>query len=103
MAVPFTGVGVAIVTLFTDDLTVDHAATAAHAARLVDLAGRAVVTTGSTGEASALDHDERAGLITAVKAAVPGDVAVIAGTGAPSARQAIALTQSARDAGADAA
>lgn len=103
MTAPFTGVGVALVTLFTDDLEVDVDATAAHAARLVDAGVRAIVTAGSTGEASALSAGERVELIRAVKTAVPAGVAVVAGTGAPSARQAIALTRDARDAGADAA
>jgi 4-hydroxy-tetrahydrodipicolinate synthase len=64
---------------------------------------RAVVVCGSTGEAPALDADERVALIRTVKASLPAHVVVIAGTGAPSGRQAAALTAAARDAGADAA
>lgn len=102
MSAPFTGVAAALITLFTDDLEVDVDATAAHAARLVDGGVRAILTSGSTGEAAALSPDERIALIHAVKTAVPSGVAVIAGTGAASARQAIPLTSAARDAGADA-
>lgn len=98
----FTGVGVALVTLFSDDGEVDLEATAAHAARLVDLGVRAVVVAGSTGEAAALGVEERAALVRAVRGAVPEDVPVVAGTGAPSARAAVALTRDAVDAGADA-
>jgi len=98
----FTGVGVALATLFADDGEVALEATAGHAARLVDLGVRGVVVAGSTGEAAALSAEERAALVRAVRAAVPGDVPVLAGTGAPSARAAVALTRDAVAAGADA-
>lgn len=97
----FTGVGVALATLFDDRGEVDTDATAAHAARLVELGVTAIVVAGTTGEAAALDADERARLLTAVRSAVDG-IPVIAGTGAPSARQAVDLTTRARDGGADA-
>ena len=97
----FTGVGVALVTLFSDDGSLDAAATAAHAARLVELGVQAVVVAGSTGEAAALDSGERLALLAAVREAVPAGVPLIAGTGAPSARQAVALTAAAADHGAD--
>jgi dihydrodipicolinate synthase/N-acetylneuraminate lyase len=97
----FAGVGVALATLFDDDGEVDADATAAHAARLVDLGIAAVVVAGTTGEAAALSGDERDRLLAAVRAAVDA-VPVIAGTGAPSARQAAVLTRRARDGGADA-
>lgn len=99
----FTGVGVALITLFDDDGGLEAEATAAHAARLVDLGVRAVVVAGTTGEASTLSPDERRSLLREVREAVPAatGVPVIAGTGAPSARQAAALTLDARDLGAD--
>ena len=99
---PFTGVGVALVTLFDEDGELDLDATAEHAARLVDLGVRAVVVSGSTGEAAALSAEERVLLLDGVRATVPDTVPVLAGTGAPSARQAAALTLSAREHGADA-
>ncbi len=43
----FTGVGVALVTLFDDDGEVDAKATADHAAALVELGMRAVLVAGS--------------------------------------------------------
>ncbi|HEX2274857.1 MAG TPA: dihydrodipicolinate synthase family protein [Acidimicrobiales bacterium] len=99
----FEGVGVALVTLFTDDGDVDVAATAEHAARLVDLGMRAVVVAGTTGEAAALSAEERGGLLEGVRAAVPASAAVvIAGTGAPSTRQAVGHTAAAVAGGADA-
>jgi 4-hydroxy-tetrahydrodipicolinate synthase len=96
----FTGVGVALATLFDADLAVDVDATRDHAVRLVEAGLRAVIVNGSTGEASALDRDERRALIAAVKDAV--DVPVLAGTGAPSSRQAVTLSLDALSAGADA-
>jgi 4-hydroxy-tetrahydrodipicolinate synthase len=99
---PFDGVGVALVTLFDREGGLDPAATGAHAARLVEAGVRGVVVAGSTGEAAALDADERGTLLAAVRGAVGGRVPVLAGTGAPSARQAVALSRRAADAGADA-
>jgi 4-hydroxy-tetrahydrodipicolinate synthase len=72
-------VAVALVTLFDDDGRVDHAATAAHAARLAGEGIAAVLVAGSTGEADALTEAERIDLIAAVRAALPAGVPVIAG------------------------
>jgi 4-hydroxy-tetrahydrodipicolinate synthase len=99
----FTGVGVALVTIFGEDLELDAPATADLAAQLVDLGVKAVVVAGTTGEAAALEPEERAELLVAVRKSVPDGsrVPVIAGTGAPSARQAVRFTAAARDGGAD--
>jgi 4-hydroxy-tetrahydrodipicolinate synthase len=99
----FTGVGVALVTLFHDDGAVDAPATADLAVRLVDIGVRAVLVAGTTGEPSTLAPEERSALISAVRAAIPGDMPVIAGTGAATGPQAAELTERAFDAGADAA
>ncbi len=97
----FTGVAVALITLFDDSGEVDAKATADHAAALVELGVRAVVVTGSTGEAATLAADERIALLTAVRQAVTAGTPVLAGTGAPSRRQASAFTRDAVDHGAD--
>jgi 4-hydroxy-tetrahydrodipicolinate synthase len=97
----FAGVGVALVTLFDDDGRLDSPATAAHAARLVEAGVAAVVIAGTTGEAAALDPEERSTLFRAVRHAIGDQVPMIAGTGAPSARQAVALSRRAADNGAD--
>jgi dihydrodipicolinate synthase/N-acetylneuraminate lyase len=103
MAEPlFRGVGVALATLFNDAGGLDAKATAEHAATLVDLGVRAVVVAGSTGEAATLTPEERIALLTEVRRAVPSGIPVLAGTGAPSRRQAVALTRAAVDHGADA-
>ena len=100
----FKGVAVALVTLFSEDQELDAPATADLAAQLVELGMKAVVVAGTTGEAAALDPDERTELLAAVRKAVPEGtgVPVIAGTGAPSARQAARFTAAVRDGGADA-
>ena len=101
-APPFSGLGVALVTLFDADGAVDATATARHAVHLAERGVRGVLVAGSTGEAAALDDDERSALLVAVRDAVGGRAAVLAGTGAPSARQAVALSQRAAGDGADA-
>jgi 4-hydroxy-tetrahydrodipicolinate synthase len=98
----FSGVGVALVTLFDDEGEIDAPATGDHAARLVDAGLSAVIVAGSTGEAAALDDDERSDLLLAVRSAVDGRVPVLAGTGAASTRQAVLLSKRAEDDGADA-
>jgi 4-hydroxy-tetrahydrodipicolinate synthase len=102
MAELFRGVGVALVTLFGEDGAVDAGATAGLAYELAERGMRAILVAGTTGEAATLTESERQALVTAVRAAVPEDVLVIAGTGAPSTRQAVALTGDAVAAGADA-
>jgi 4-hydroxy-tetrahydrodipicolinate synthase len=95
------GVAVALVTLFGDDGAVDVAATATHAARLVDLGVGGVLVAGSTGESDALTADERVALVGAVRRACPG-VPVVAGAGAQWARPAAELVGAVVAAGADA-
>ncbi len=98
----FTGVGVALVTIFTEDGAADPAATAALARDLTDRGIRAVLACGTTGEAGQLTDAERTTIIAAVREAVPAGIPVLAGTGAPSARRAAELAAAACGAGADA-
>jgi 4-hydroxy-tetrahydrodipicolinate synthase len=102
MAALFSGVGVALVTAFGADGELDTGATAKLAADLAGRGMRAVLVAGTTGEAATLSEPERIMLIETVRAAVPTSVPVIAGTGAPSTRQAATLTRAAVAAGADA-
>jgi dihydrodipicolinate synthase/N-acetylneuraminate lyase len=101
----FTGVGVALVTLFDAHQQLDADATADLAARLVELGADAIVVAGTTGEADALDDDERLQLFAAVRAAVGPSVdgaVVIGGTGAASTHQAARVTARAVETGVDA-
>lgn len=61
-----------------------------------------IVACGTTGEAPTLSHEEQIAVIKFVVKTVDGRVPVIAGAGANSTREAIALTKDAEKAGADA-
>ncbi len=98
----FSGVGVALVTIFDSGGAVDEAATARLAQNLARRGMRVVLVAGTTGEAGKLTEGERVGLIKAVRSALPDDVPVLAGTGAVSAEVAVRLTEAAVEAGADA-
>jgi 4-hydroxy-tetrahydrodipicolinate synthase len=98
----FSGVGVALLTIFDSSGDVDAIATADLASHLVDLGMQSVLVAGTTGEAASLTTEERTRVVRAVKAALPQNVAVLAGSGAPSAQQAVDLTKAVLDAGADA-
>ena len=62
----------------------------------------ALVAVGTTGESATLDEDEHCDVIKSVVDFVGGRIPVIAGTGANSTTEAIALTRRAKAAGADA-
>ncbi|MBS0001602.1 MAG: 4-hydroxy-tetrahydrodipicolinate synthase [Thioalkalivibrio sp.] len=62
----------------------------------------AIVTVGTTGESATLDFEEHCAVIAHTVKRVAGRRPVIAGTGANATREAIHLTQCAKDAGADA-
>ncbi len=62
----------------------------------------AIVAVGTTGESATLDVEEHIEVIEFVVKRVAGRIAVIAGTGANSTREAIELTKNAKKAGADA-
>lgn len=98
---PWTGIAVALATLFDDEKTLAVEKTAEHAARLVDAGVRAVVVAGSTGEAAALTDTERVALLAAVRQACPG-VPVVAGASAEWWRPAADRVVAAVSAGADA-
>ncbi len=98
----FTGVGVALVTLFDDDDGVDLDATAELAHDLAAAGMQAIVIAGSTGEAATLDGPERVALVKVVREAIPAAVPIVVGTGAPSAHQAARLTAEVVAGGADA-
>lgn len=61
-----------------------------------------IVIVGTTGESPTVDFDEHCLLIEAAVSQVAGRVPVIAGTGANSTKEAIALTQKAKELGVDA-
>jgi 4-hydroxy-tetrahydrodipicolinate synthase len=84
----FSGIGVALATMFDDSLEVDGRASGKHARRLVESGVRAVVVCGTTGEPETLDRSEKLALLDAVLDAVGVDAPVIMGVTEPSGRQA---------------
>lgn len=61
-----------------------------------------IVPVGTTGESPTLSHEEHRKVVEVVVKAVKGRIPVIAGAGSNSTREAISLTQHAKDVGADA-
>jgi 4-hydroxy-tetrahydrodipicolinate synthase len=98
----FSGVGVALVTIFDQAGEVDEQATARHAADMAARGMRAILVAGTTGEAGTLRPDERVRLVAAVRAGIPDEIPVLAGTGAATEAEATSLTEAAAGAGADA-
>lgn len=82
------------------DLDLEHSASNAQQLLAQGLDG--IVVAGSTGEAPLLDPDEQRRLVAALRAVVPRDRWLLAGTGAESTRAAIALSRAAAAEGADA-
>jgi 4-hydroxy-tetrahydrodipicolinate synthase len=98
----FSGSIVALVTPMQADGTVDNGALD----RLVDFhvsnGTNAIVAVGTTGESPTLSVEEHIDVVKRVVARAAKRIPVIAGTGANSTREAIELTQLAKDAGVDA-
>lgn len=98
----FSGSIVALVTPMQADGTVDNGALD----RLVDFhvsnGTNGIVAVGTTGESPTLSVEEHIDVVKRVVARAAKRIPVIAGTGANSTREAIELTQLAKDAGADA-
>jgi 4-hydroxy-tetrahydrodipicolinate synthase len=78
----FTGIGVALVTLFDEKGALLARETADLAAQLVHRGMSAVLVAGSTGEPWSLSAAERTALCREVRERVPGEVPVLLGTGA---------------------
>ncbi len=98
----FHGTMTALVTPFAHG-KIDEDAFRAHLERQIAGGVDAVIPAGTTGEAATLSHEEHRRLICITVEHVAGRVPVIAGTGSNNTAESIALTQAARDLGADAA
>jgi len=95
----FSGVGVALATLFDERLAVDERATGEHARRLAEAGVRAIVVCGTTGEPETLERPEKLALLDAVLDAVGNDAPVIMGMTEPSGRQAADFAAAVADRG----
>ena len=98
----FHGSMVALVTPMTDDGALDMPALQRLVEFHIENQTDAIVAVGTTGESPTLDMDEHCEVIRQTVAYAKGRVPVIAGTGANSTSEAIALTRCAESAGADA-
>lgn len=99
----FRGSIVALITPMDEDGGIDDTSLQRLVDFHVDAGTSAIVAVGTTGESATLDEDEHCAVIRRTLELAAGRIPVIAGTGANSTREAIALTRCAREAGAHAA
>lgn len=90
-----------MVTPFTKDGEVDYKQAAELAVKLIDDGCDGLVVTGTTGETSTLTDEENLGMFRAVKEAVGGRAAIIAGTGTNDTAHSVHLSQEAAKLGVD--
>ena len=98
----FEGVITALVTPFRGD-RLDEESLRRLVERQIEAGVDGLAPCGSTGESATLTHAEHRRVVEVVVDAAGGRVVVLAGTGSNSTREAIELTQYAREAGADGA
>lgn len=97
----FTGAGVAIVTPFHQDGSVNYEAFKKHIEGQIAGGTDAIIVCGTTGEASTLSHEEHLDVIRFCVEQVNHRIPVIAGTGSNCTETAIYLSQEAEKIGAD--
>lgn len=90
-------------TFFHEDESLDLETLREHVRRLRDHGIANVVALGSNGEAAHLDHDERRQVFTTIREAAGDGAQILAGAGALSTRETIALCRLAKECGADVA
>ena len=97
----FTGAGVALVTPFKEDLSVDYDQLEKFIDFQIDNGTDSIVICGTSGEASTMSHDEQIEVVSACVSHVNGRVPVIAGAGANCTDEALNLANRSEKAGAD--
>lgn len=97
----FTGAGVALVTPFKEDLSVDYDQLEKFIDFQIDNGTDSIVICGTSGEASTMSHDEQIVVVSACVSHVNGRVPVIAGAGANCTDEALNLAKRSEKAGAD--
>ena len=97
----FTGACTALVTPFSSG-KVNYSMLQKLLARQIESGIRAIVLSGTTGEASTLSDNEKKDMIRNAKDFVGSDCMIIAGSGSNNTAHAVALSKAAEDAGADA-
>lgn len=97
----FTGAGVALVTPFKEDLSVDYDQLEKFIDFQINNGTDSIVICGTSGEASTMSHDEQIEVVSACVSHVNGRVPVIAGAGANCTDEALNLAKRSEKAGAD--
>ena len=97
----FTGAGVALVTPFKEDLSVDYDQLEKFIDFQINNGTYSLVICGTSGEASTMSHDEQIEVVSACVSHVNGRVPVIAGAGANCTDEALNLAKRSEKAGAD--
>lgn len=97
----FTGAGVALVTPFKEDLSVDYDQLEKFIDFQIDNGTDSIVICGTSGEASTMSHDEQIEVVSACVSHVNGRVPVIAGAGANCTDEALNLAKRSEKAGVD--
>ena len=97
----FTGAGVALVTPFKEDLSVDYDLLEKFIDFQINNGTDSIVICGTSGEASTMSHDEQIEVVSACVSHVNGRVPVIAGAGANCTDEALNLAKRSEKAGAD--
>ena len=93
MRTPFTGVGTALVTPFTQDGSLDEAAVRRLARRQIDAGIHFLSPCGTTGEAPTLSHREKLRIVEIVVEEAAGRVPVLAGAGGYDTREVVELAR----------
>jgi len=98
----FSGSLVALITPFDENNRIDEQGIKKLVEFHITNGTNAIVPCGTTGESPTLSHEEHKKVIELTVKAVAGRIPVVAGTGSNSTEEAIDLTSSAKDIGADA-
>ena len=97
----FTGAGVAIITPFNEDGSVNYEEFGRIIDDQINGGSDAIIVCGTTGESSTMDHDEHIEVIKYCVKKVAGRVPVIAGSGSNCTREAINISKRAEEVGAN--
>lgn len=97
----FTGAGVALITPFKEDLSVDYDQLEKFIDFQIDNGTDSIIICGTTGEASTMTHDEQIEVVRACVAHVNKRVPVIAGAGANCTDEALYLAKKSEEVGVD--
>ena len=97
----FTGAGVALVTPFKEDLSMDYDQLEKFIDFQIDNGTDSIIICGTSGEASTMSHDEQIEVVSACVSHVNGRIPVIAGAGANCTDEALNLAKRSEKAGAD--